>query len=185
MPPTARTLISVGDSKTEAASSQARAAVDMMLSNPEAMLEDLKVRLADAQTRKQVAEADIKKISVAIQGVQQRTIRVDNASLLYKPLKINPQGFSGPTTTRGTPRQRACNVLQPAVEQVIASMDDITSPAIYECLKASKFKFQALTKKQAIASISSILRKKRDETTLAVLRPGFGRVATIFRKIGT
>src|ERR1700694_1270241 len=108
MPPRAHNLISVSDPKTEADLSRARDAVDMMLANPEAMLEDLKVRLADAQTRKQIAEADIKKISVAIQGVQQRSIRVDNASLLHKPLKINPQGFSGPTTTKGTPRQRAC-----------------------------------------------------------------------------
>jgi hypothetical protein len=69
----------------------------------------------------------------------------------------------GPTTDRGTPRQREWGVLFPAVEQAIEAMDEISSTGVYTVLKAAKFRFST---KHPVSSIAAILRTLKSEGRL-------------------
>jgi hypothetical protein len=69
----------------------------------------------------------------------------------------------GPTTDRGTPRQREWGVLFPAVEQAIEGMDEISSTGVYTVLKAAKFRFST---ERPVPSIAAILRTLKSEGRL-------------------
>src|SRR5260370_5216255 len=70
---------------------------------------------------------------------------------------IKVRNFDGGT------RQRSWNVLLPAVEQAIETMDEISSTGIYESLKAAKFVFST---ERAVSSIAAILRKLKFDGVL-------------------
>lgn len=92
----------------------------------------------------------------------------------------------GPTTAKGTPRQRQWGVLRPAIDQAIAKLDHITSGAVYEYLRSGGFEFGAETQPRSVSSIASYLRALEKQGTLVVKGPrGKGAKNIEFTKVKT
>jgi hypothetical protein len=153
-------------------------------------IQTIRVELKKAVAQKESAEKRIEEMTAYLRSMSEEfpsreRIAVKGATKNSHITNLSPiKGPTcGPTTHRGTPRQRLGNVMLPLIEQAIETMEEITSPAVYEYLKERKFEFAARTKNRAISSIAAALRKKRDEGTLEVLRAGFGHTPVVFGKV--